>query len=92
LHLATGQNGRPRCTTITAASTTSSTGHDEELCAVEDRVLWLATGIVDHANRVRPNPTGLKVGGHQASSVTRTCRVFAGAPRRFQRTSGSPVE
>ncbi|MER5436943.1 hypothetical protein, partial [Streptomyces sp. NPDC002588] len=34
---------------------------------VERRVLWLATAIVDHANRVRPNPTGLKVGGHQAS-------------------------
>jgi len=64
--------------TITAASTTSGTRHDEALRAVEDRVLWLATGIVDHANRVRPNPTGLKVGGHQASSVTRTCRVFAG--------------
>ena len=46
--------------TITAASTTSSTGHDEALRAVEDRVLWLATGIVDHANRVRPNPTGLR--------------------------------
>jgi pyruvate dehydrogenase E1 component len=78
--------------TITAASTTSSTGHDEALCAVEDRVLWLATGIFDHANRVRPNPAGLKVGGHQVSSVTRTCRVFAGGPRRLQRTSGSPVE
>jgi pyruvate dehydrogenase E1 component len=79
--------------TITAGSvsTTSSTRHDEALCAVEDRVLWLATGIVDHANRVRPNPTGLKVGGHQASGVTRTCRVLAGAPRRLQRTSGSPV-
>ena len=25
---------------------------------------WLSTAIVDRANRVRPNPTGLKVGGH----------------------------
>jgi pyruvate dehydrogenase E1 component len=40
------------------------------LRGVEDRVLWLATAIVDHANRVRPNPTGLKVGGHQASSAS----------------------
>jgi pyruvate dehydrogenase E1 component len=40
------------------------------LSAVEDRVLWLSTAIIDHANRVRPNPTGLKVGGHQASSAS----------------------
>src|SRR4051794_53220 len=40
------------------------------LAAVEQRVLWLATAIVDHANRVRPNPTGLKVGGHQSSSAS----------------------
>ena len=33
-------------------------------------MLWLATAIVDHANRVRPNPDGLKVGGHQASSAS----------------------
>src|SRR3954464_14937799 len=40
------------------------------LRAVEQRVLWLATAIVHHANRVRPNPDGLKVGGHQASSAS----------------------
>ncbi|MGH3760627.1 transketolase-like TK C-terminal-containing protein [Actinophytocola sp.] len=39
---------------------------------IERRVLWLATAIVDHANRVRPNPSGLKVGGHQASSASLT--------------------
>ena len=33
---------------------------DPTLRAVEDRVLWLATAIVDHANRVRPNAGGLK--------------------------------
>src|SRR5690349_2680682 len=42
----------------------------DTLQSVEDRVLWLATAIVDHANRVRPNPGGLKVGGHQASSAS----------------------
>ncbi|MGI8679611.1 MAG: transketolase-like TK C-terminal-containing protein [Jatrophihabitans sp.] len=42
----------------------------EALRAVEDRTLWLATAIIDHANRVRPNPSGLKVGGHQASSAS----------------------
>lgn len=37
---------------------------------IEDRVLWLATAIVDYANRVRTNVSGLKVGGHQASSAS----------------------
>src|ERR1700684_2487053 len=40
------------------------------LRAIEDRVLWLFTAIIDQANRVRPNPSGLKVGGHQASSAS----------------------
>ena len=38
--------------------------------AVQRRVLWLATAIVHHANRVRPNVSGIKVGGHQASSAS----------------------
>src|SRR5215212_4268285 len=46
------------------------TGGIEVLTEVERRVLWLSTAIVDHANRVRPNPSGLKVGGHQASSAS----------------------
>ena len=40
------------------------------LQAVERRVLWLATAIVHHANRVRENRSGVKVGGHQASSAS----------------------
>ena len=43
---------------------------DRALAEIERRVLWLATSIVHHANRVRPNPSGLKVGGHQASSAS----------------------
>src|SRR6202034_4283035 len=31
---------------------------------------WLSTAIIHHANRVRPNLTGLKVGGHQASCAS----------------------
>ena len=42
----------------------------EALREVERRVLWLSTAIIHHANRVRPNPTGLKVGGHQASCAS----------------------
>ncbi len=40
------------------------------LAEIESRVLWLASAIVHHANRVRPNPSGLKVGGHQASCAS----------------------
>jgi pyruvate dehydrogenase E1 component len=42
----------------------------ELLDRVQRRVLWLATAIVHHANRVRPNRSGVKVGGHQASSAS----------------------
>jgi pyruvate dehydrogenase E1 component len=45
--------------------------------AVEERVLWLSTAIIDHANRVRPNTSGLKVGGHQASSASMTSIMTA---------------
>jgi pyruvate dehydrogenase E1 component len=37
---------------------------------IQRRVLWLAAAIVHHANRVRPNASGVKVGGHQASSAS----------------------
>ena len=40
------------------------------LQAVQDRVLWLAASIIHHANRVRPTTSGVKVGGHQASSAS----------------------
>ncbi len=40
------------------------------LASVERRILWLATSVVHHANRVRPNRSGIKVGGHQASSAS----------------------
>ena len=44
--------------------------HLDALREIEQRVLWLSAAIVDHANRVRPNASGLKVGGHQASSAS----------------------
>jgi len=40
------------------------------LQAVESRVLWLATSIIHHANRVRRTASGVKVGGHQSSSAS----------------------
>jgi pyruvate dehydrogenase E1 component len=37
---------------------------------IEQRVLWLATLMIHHANNVRPNADHTKVGGHQASSAS----------------------
>ncbi|EOM76877.1 pyruvate dehydrogenase [Rhodococcus rhodnii] len=52
------------------APASTPTRSDDRLAAIEARVRWLSTAIVHHANRVRPNPTGLKVGGHQASCAS----------------------
>ncbi|BAH55470.1 transketolase-like TK C-terminal-containing protein [Rhodococcus opacus] len=56
----------------TKGSVLSSGGSIERdtLREIEQRVLWLSTAMIHHANRVRPNPTGLKVGGHQASCAS----------------------
>ncbi|OMI35544.1 transketolase-like TK C-terminal-containing protein [Streptomyces sparsogenes] len=66
---------------LSAVGGSGSVGaRDEELAVLEavgQRVLWLSTAIIDHANRVRPNPSGLKVGGHQASSASMTSIMTA---------------
>src|ERR687884_1170210 len=65
---------------------------------VQRRVLWLATAIVHHANRVRSNRSGVKVGGHQASSasmvslMTALWFAFLEAPDRVSvKPHASPV-
>jgi pyruvate dehydrogenase E1 component len=40
------------------------------LAELERKVLWLATWTIHHANHLRDNGDGLKVGGHQASSAS----------------------
>jgi pyruvate dehydrogenase E1 component len=45
--------------------------------AVQDRVLWLSTSITHHANKVRASTSGVKVGGHQASSASVTSIMTA---------------
>ncbi len=40
------------------------------LSALERKILWLSTWMIHNANHLRPNPDGLKVGGHQASSAS----------------------
>ncbi|WP_456698650.1 transketolase-like TK C-terminal-containing protein [Aeromicrobium sp. P5_D10] len=40
------------------------------LRTIAERVRWISASIVDAANRGRPNESGVKVGGHQASSAS----------------------
>jgi len=37
---------------------------------LERKVLWLSAWTIHHANHIRPNRDGLKVGGHQASCAS----------------------
>src|SRR5260370_4879023 len=37
---------------------------------LEKKVLWLASWTIHHANHLRENVDGVKVGGHQASSAS----------------------
>ena len=56
-------------------------------------MLWLATAIVHHANRVRENRSGVKVGGHQASSasmVSLMCALWFSELRAEDRVSVKP--
>jgi len=40
------------------------------LAALEQKVLWLSSWTIHHANHIRESHDGLKVGGHQASSAS----------------------
>ncbi|WP_229745848.1 transketolase-like TK C-terminal-containing protein [Rhodococcoides trifolii] len=53
---------------MSPADNRSSTG--DELREIAEKVLWLSTSMIHHANRIRPNASGLKVGGHQASCAS----------------------
>lgn len=59
---------------LTNESTTpiESTGFRDPavLERIQDRVLWLSMEIIHHANFIRENPDGEKVGGHQSSSAS----------------------
>jgi pyruvate dehydrogenase E1 component len=65
----------------------------DTLRSIERRVLWLASAIVHHANRVRENHSGVKVGGHQASSasmVSLMCALWFSELRAEDRVSVKP--
>src|ERR1700749_808023 len=42
----------------------------EILSALAKKVLWLSSWTIHHANHLRAESDGLKVGGHQASSAS----------------------
>lgn len=61
---------RHRCITVPGVDAAALTG-------LERQVRWLATSIVHHANHRRGDPSGLKVGGHQASCASITSIMTA---------------
>jgi pyruvate dehydrogenase E1 component len=54
----------------TAAGVAEAAPDLDVLDTIQQRVLWLATRIVDAANHDRDTGDGVKVGGHQASSAS----------------------
>jgi pyruvate dehydrogenase E1 component len=53
-----------------AVSGSPSEADLQTLEGIERRILWLATSMIHHANKVRTTTSGVKVGGHQASSAS----------------------
>src|SRR5678815_4547468 len=49
----------------------------EALKILEERLRWLSAWTIHHANHVRENDDGLKVGGHQASCASMTAIMAA---------------
>lgn len=47
------------------------------LKTIEQRLLWLSHWMIHNANHIRPNPDGIKVGGHQASSASMVSIITA---------------
>jgi pyruvate dehydrogenase E1 component len=49
----------------------------EALKILDDRLRWLSAWTIHHANHIRENVDGLKVGGHQASCASMTAIMAA---------------
>ncbi len=63
------------------------------LRALERKLLWLSTWMIHHANHIRENRDGLKVGGHQAScasAVTLLTALYFHALRPEDRIAVKP--
>jgi pyruvate dehydrogenase E1 component len=62
---------------IRPASSAAADGDIALLERIEQKLLWLSTLMIHHANNVRPNPDKTKVGGHQASSASAVSIITA---------------
>src|SRR5579863_4807713 len=58
----------PQLTTLSPARI--SADRIPVLRQLEKKLLWLSSWMIHHANHIRPNRDGLKVGGHQASCAS----------------------
>ncbi len=68
------------------------------LSEIERKALWLSTWMIHHANHIRDNPDGMKVGGHQSSSASLAtvmtalyCAVLRPEDRVAVKPHASPV-
>src|SRR5215813_6558744 len=83
-------------TAATIATLPQSRGEPDPIAsleALERRALWLSSWTIHHANHIRPNRDGLKVGGHQAScasAVTLLTALFGHALRAQDRIAVKP--
>lgn len=65
----------------------------ETISHLYDRVQWLSSWTIHHANNIRENRDGLKVGGHQASSASLAaimCALYFGVLRPEDRVAVKP--
>jgi len=63
------------------------------LSDLENKIRWLSSWTVHHANHIRPKTDGLKVGGHQAScasAVTMMTALYMHALRPHDRVAVKP--
>ncbi len=61
--------------------------------ALNRKALWLASWMIHHANHIRPNPDGVKVGGHQASSASMSTilsTLYFGVLQPYDRVAVKP--
>lgn len=59
------------------AGKTRDDTHLAMLDALSRKALWLSNWMIHHANHIRPNASGVKVGGHQSSSASMTAIMAA---------------
>ena len=65
----------------------------EALKTLDERLRWLSAWTIHHANHIRENADGLKVGGHQASCASMTAimaALYFGALRPNDRVAVKP--